>query len=106
MSEDGYVRVFAERELVDGQMRCVEIDGRAVLVCRTRDGLHAVDAICTHAFARLDEGRLRGYRLICPLHGASFDVRSGAVLGPPATESLRSYASRATDGYIAVRLTR
>ena len=89
-----------------GQMRCVEIDGRAVLVCRTRDGLHAVDAICTHAFARLDEGRLRGYRLICPLHGASFDVRSGAVLGPPATESLRSHASRATDGYIEVRLTR
>ena len=106
MSEDRYVRVFAEQELVDGQMRCVEIDGRPVLVCRTRDGLHAVDAICTHAFARLDEGRLRGYRLICPLHGASFDVRSGAVLGPPATESLRSHASRATDGYIEVRLTR
>ena len=106
MSEDGYVRVFAERELADAQMRCVEIDGRPVLVCRTRDGLHAVDAICTHAFARLDEGRLRGYRLICPLHGASFDVRSGTVLGPPATESLRSHASRATDGYIEVRLTR
>ena len=106
MSEDGYVRVFAEPELVDGQMRCAEIDGRAVLVCRTRDGLHAVDAICTHAFARLDEGRLRGYRLICPLHGASFDVRSGTVLGPPATESLRSHASRTKDGYIEVRLTR
>lgn len=106
MSEDGYVRVFAERELADTQMRCVEIDGRAVLVCRARDGLHAVDAICTHAFARLDEGRLRGHRLICPLHGASFDVRSGAVLGPPATESLRSHASRMKDGYIEVRLTR
>ena len=77
-----------------------------MLVCHTRDGLHAVDAICTHAFARLDEGRLRGYRLICPLHGASFDARSGTVLGPPATESLRSHASRATDGYIEVRLTR
>jgi nitrite reductase/ring-hydroxylating ferredoxin subunit len=105
LSENGYVKVLPEGELLAGGMRCVEIDGKLVLVCRTREGLHAVDAICTHAFARLDEGRLRGHRLICPLHGASFDVRSGAVLGAPATEPLRSHASRARDGYVEVRLT-
>jgi nitrite reductase/ring-hydroxylating ferredoxin subunit len=106
LSEDGYVRVFPEGQLSAGQMRCVDVEGRVVLLCRTRDGFHAVDAICTHAYARLDQGRLRGHRLICPLHGASFNVRSGAVLGPPATESLRSHASRARDGYVEVRLTR
>ena len=105
LSGDGYVRVFAESELAAGAMRCVEIDGKLILVCRTREGFHAVDAVCTHAFARLDEGRLRGHRLICPLHGASFDVRCGAVLGAPATEPLRSHASRARDGHVEVRLT-
>ena len=34
------------------------------------------------------EGRLRGFGLICPLHGASFDCRSGAVLGAPASKPL------------------
>ena len=106
MSGSGFVRVFAEDELVAGQMRCAEIDGQAVIVCRTREGLHAVDAVCTHAYARLDEGRLRGHRLICPLHGASFDVRSGAVLGAPATEPLRTHEARALDGHIEIRLTR
>ncbi len=106
LSDPVYVRVLAEHELVAGQMRCVEVAGEPVLLCRTRDGLHAIDAVCTHAFARLEEGRLRGHRLICPLHGASFDVRSGAVLGAPATEALRSHATRLQDGYIEVRLTR
>jgi len=100
------MRVLAEDDLAAGGMRCIEVEGQPVLLCRTRDGVHTVDVVCTHAYARLDEGRLRGHRLICPLHGASFDVRSGAVLGAPATEALRSHATRVQDGFIEVRLTR
>lgn len=106
VADTEYVAVFAEAELPTGQMRCVEVDGRAVLFCRTREGLHAVDAVCTHAYARLDEGRLRGHRVICPLHGASFDVRSGAVLGAPATVALASHSTRVQDGQVEVRLAR
>ena len=54
----------------------------------------------SHAYARLCEGRLRGTRLICPLHGASFDVRDGRVLGPPAAQPLAAFALRVTDGRI------
>jgi 3-phenylpropionate/trans-cinnamate dioxygenase ferredoxin subunit len=45
----------------------------------------------------MHEGRLRGNRLICPLHGASFDCRSGAVLGAPATSPLATFAVRVSD---------
>jgi nitrite reductase/ring-hydroxylating ferredoxin subunit len=83
-------------------MRCVAVGATQILVCHTRDGLHAVDNVCTHAYARLDEGRLRGHRLICPLHGASFDARTGAVLGAPATQALRTYPVRVRDGQIEV----
>jgi nitrite reductase/ring-hydroxylating ferredoxin subunit len=40
------------------------------------------------------------------LHGASFDVRNGAVLGAPATAALRSHATRTQYGFLEVRLTR
>ncbi len=106
MSEPEFKRLLPEGELAAGEMRCVELEGRAILLCRTRDGHHAVDAICTHAFARLDEGRLRGHRLICPLHGAGFDVRTGAVLGAPATVALASYPVRLRDGFVEVQLAR
>jgi nitrite reductase/ring-hydroxylating ferredoxin subunit len=78
-------------ELVEGAMVARSIGGREIVVCRTKAGLHALDNICTHAYARLNEGRLRGTRLICPLHGASFDVRDGRALGAPASRPLATH---------------
>jgi 3-phenylpropionate/trans-cinnamate dioxygenase ferredoxin subunit len=78
-------------DLAEGTMQVRSLGGREIVVCRTKAGLHALDNICTHAYARLNEGRLRGTRLICPLHGASFDVRDGRALGAPATRPLAAY---------------
>lgn len=91
-------------DLPRGRMRACMIGGREVLVCHTRDGVYAVDNICTHAFARLNEGRLRGHKLMCPLHGAVFDVRDGAVLKGPATEALPVHHVRIDAGRIEVAL--
>ncbi len=104
MTEPIFQPALALAELPRGRMRCVEMAGREVLLCHTREGVFALDSICTHAFARMDEGRLRGERLMCPLHGASFDIRDGRVLGPPATQPLRRYPVRILDGTIEVAL--
>src|SRR5207248_10217522 len=63
-----------------GGMRTCLIGGREIVICHTREGVFALDNICTHAHARMCEGRLRATRLVCPLHGASFDIRDGKVL--------------------------
>lgn len=80
------------------------LTGREVVLCHTKEGIFALDNICTHAHARMNEGRLRGLRLICPLHGASFDVRDGRVLGAPATVPLAHHAVRIVEGYVEVAL--
>jgi 3-phenylpropionate/trans-cinnamate dioxygenase ferredoxin subunit len=104
LSDPAFVPVLSLAELAAGQMRCVEVGATPVLLVHAKDGgVHAVHNVCTHAYARMDEGRLRGHRLICPLHGASFDVRSGAVLGAPATVPLPSYPVRIVDGQIEVQ---
>ncbi len=97
-----YTPVITLAELPLGSMRAAILGARELVVCHTRDGVFAVDNICTHAYARLCEGRLRGTRLICPLHGASFDVRDGRVLGPPAAVALTSHAVRITAGMVEV----
>ncbi len=83
-------------------MQACMVGGRELVVCHTKDGVFALDNICSHALARMHEGRLRGHRLICPLHGASFDVRDGRVLGAPATKALATYSVRVVDGEIEV----
>lgn len=75
-------------------MRSCEMAGREILLCRTRDGVFALDNLCTHAFARLSEGSLRGTRILCPLHGGSFDIASGCPLGSPAVHRLATFPTR------------
>ena len=82
----------------------IDLGERSVVICRSKEGWHALDNICTHAFAKMHEGRLRGFRLIRPLHGASFDCRSGAVLGAPATAPLKTYPIRVVGDDIEVAL--
>lgn len=89
-------------EIPEGGMRVCTLGAREIVICRTKDGVHAVSNMCTHADARLSEGRLRGNRLICPLHGAAFDVRDGRALGAPATAALVTYPVRVVDGNIEV----
>jgi len=95
-------RVIAAAELPEGRMRPVDIGERHILLCHTKDGWYALDDVCTHAFARMHEGRLRGHRLLCPLHGASFDCRTGSVLAAPATEALKTYPVRHTGDGIEI----
>jgi 3-phenylpropionate/trans-cinnamate dioxygenase ferredoxin subunit len=100
-----YSFTVALRDVAEGKMRSCTVDGREIVVCRTKEGIYAVDNICTHAYARLDEGRLRGTRLICPLHGASFDIRDGRVLGAPATRPLATHAVTIIDDQIKISLS-
>jgi 3-phenylpropionate/trans-cinnamate dioxygenase ferredoxin subunit len=91
MSAEAPRRVAGLNEIAKGQTLCVEVDGREILLCHTSDGLYAVDNLCTHAAARLCEGKLKGNRLLCPLHGAAFDVRDGSALTRPASIPLATY---------------
>ena len=91
-------------ELPGHGMRACLIGSRDIVICRTREGIFALDNICTHALARLSEGRLRHARLVCPLHGASFDIRDGRALGPPAEIPLTPHAVRLEDGVVEVAM--
>jgi 3-phenylpropionate/trans-cinnamate dioxygenase ferredoxin subunit len=76
-------------DLADGEKRCfAEIGDHGLVVCRVEGTLHALDDNCSHADTPLSEGRLRGFGITCPLHGASFDVRDGSHSGPPAWEGV------------------
>ncbi|MEJ2603168.1 MAG: Rieske 2Fe-2S domain-containing protein [Gammaproteobacteria bacterium] len=84
------------------QVRSFAIGVERVLIAHTPEGFFAVQDGCTHAETRLSHGRLKHCRIICPLHGASFDVRDGSVLRGPATTPLRSYPLRIVDDTLEV----
>ncbi|MQA06253.1 MAG: Rieske 2Fe-2S domain-containing protein [Streptosporangiales bacterium] len=99
-----FVEVDAS-DLADGQMKRVDVAGSRVLLAFVDGQYHAIDAVCTHEHAYLDEGALMGNVVYCPLHYSAFDVTSGDVLGPPADRSTQCYPVQVVDGKVLVGTT-
>lgn len=91
MADPGFVKVAQVSEIKPGEMIAVEVDSEQVLLANVDGNIHAVDDVCSHAYASLSEGDLNGEEVECPLHGGTFNVTTGEVLGPPADEAVRVY---------------
>ena len=101
-----WVTVATREELSQAEDRRLVCTGRGwqLLLLEQDDRVYAVENRCSHATARLEQGALEGCQLICPLHGARFDIRDGACKGPPATQPIRSFAVRVAGNEIEVAL--
>jgi 3-phenylpropionate/trans-cinnamate dioxygenase ferredoxin subunit len=77
-----------------------------IAVFHTEDGeLFAIDDTCTHQDASLADGWLEADHVECPLHGSRFNLRTGAVVTPPARLPVRTHAVMVDeDGMITVIL--
>ncbi|GGQ67189.1 bifunctional 3-phenylpropionate/cinnamic acid dioxygenase ferredoxin subunit [Streptomyces flaveolus] len=76
-----------------------------IAVFRTDDGeLYAIDDTCTHQDASLSEGWLEGCLVECPLHAASFDLRTGLPTCLPARRPVRTHRVSVDDGVIHVHV--
>ena len=80
------------------------VGGRSILVCQVAGQYYALDGECSHAAQRLCTGRLNGFEVLCPLHRARFDVRTGAPTAGPATAPLATYPVILDSGKVHVML--
>ena len=88
--------------LVEGKPFAIDVDGVAVCVARVGDEVFAVADTCSHSEASLSEGEITGTKIECWLHGAEFDLRTGQVLTPPATESLKSFKVKRSGNQLTI----
>jgi glycine betaine catabolism B len=77
--EIGFQRVANKKDIKEGGMLGVELEGNKIVLVRVNGEVFAIDAVCSHKGAPLEGGKLEGYNLTCPWHYAVFDVRNGKV---------------------------
>jgi len=93
---DSFTPVIDAADMPESGLLCTTAAGTPIVLCKVGEEFHAVSNLCTHAQSTFDNGRLRRYRLICPLHGAMFDVRTGKPNGQLARAPLRVFPVRVT----------
>jgi 3-phenylpropionate/trans-cinnamate dioxygenase ferredoxin subunit len=101
-----YIPVTSAGDIVEGSIRGFVVGDKEIAIARCEGELYAVDAICSHQYAYLPEGEVDTDLCVieCPLHGASFSLRTGRVRALPATEPIKTYPVRVTDEVIEVAI--
>lgn len=94
IKEKTFVRVASVGDIREGTPFCAEVRGKQIAVFKIDGAYYAIDNLCSHAGGPLCAGALEGNVIECPLHGSKFDVRTGAVLAPPARIAQQTYPVR------------
>jgi nitrite reductase [NAD(P)H] small subunit len=92
-------------EIPVGEGRAFAIDGEQIAVYRMRDGsLRALGAVCPHKGGPLADGLTDDDAVVCPLHGRTYDLRSGAEISGGGPGVCSHDVRTADDGSISLTL--
>jgi 3-phenylpropionate/trans-cinnamate dioxygenase ferredoxin subunit len=105
-SKVDFLEIAPVSELPEGERLFVEIEGKPIVIFNIGGQLFSIADVCSHDDGPVGEGRLEGYRITCPRHGAQFDVRNGKVMQMPAVVDIPAYPVRVVDGMIQLGVPR
>lgn len=104
----GFQKVANKSDLREGGLLGVQIDSKRIVLSMVEGKVYAMNAVCTHKGAPLEEGTLLDYDLKCPWHFALFDIRNGKVSARTVwAKDLESYLVQVdqTTGDILINVT-
>jgi 3-phenylpropionate/trans-cinnamate dioxygenase ferredoxin subunit len=95
-----FIEIGLVSELENGGSLFVEVDEQAIVVFNIAGELFAIADQCSHDNGPLGEGDVEEYEVVCPRHGAKFDIRTGKALSLPAIVDIPTYPVRVIQGKI------
>jgi len=91
-----FIKVATTDELGDQQAKLVQVGSQRIALFHVDGAFYALHDACPHRGGPLSKGTVKGAEVVCPWHDASFDIKTGAVLDPPAQQGVKSYPVRVT----------
>src|SRR5262245_19040479 len=86
-----FTTVARVQDVPEGKGKQVSVSGKPVALFHLADGWYAIDDTCPHRGGPLSEGAVQGKEVMCPWHGARFDLVAGKHLCPPARSDVACY---------------
>lgn len=97
-----YIAIAGIDDLNDGERLFVEIDDQELVVFNIAGEYFAIGDVCTHDNGPLGEGDIEGFDVVCPRHGARFDIRTGKANTLPAVVDIPAYPVRIVGDQIEI----
>jgi len=100
--EFNFFSVAPTSDLPNGERLFVEIEGEYLVLFNIAGDYYAIADLCSHDNGPLGDGEIEDLQIICPRHGARFDLKTGEALTFPAVEDIPAYPVRVRDGVIEI----
>ncbi len=85
------IKIGTLQKLRSRRIQCISIDGKEIVLIYHRQNFYALDDVCPHKSARLCTGALKGDEIVCPWHGAEFNITTGKSFSPFASKGVKSW---------------
>ena len=99
-----FVEIAPASELPNGERLFVELGDKPVVIFNIAGQFFAIGDVCTHDDGPLGDGMLESFNIVCPRHGAEFDIRTGQAVQMPAVVDIPAYPVKVMNGFIQVGL--
>jgi nitrite reductase/ring-hydroxylating ferredoxin subunit len=100
------IRTVAIDELPETGNLPITVEGVDLLIVRSAAGVFAIENMCSHAYQRLEGGKVKGPHIFCPMHGVRFDMRNGCPAGNLTKQPIKVWHAEVADGWVMVDLAR
>jgi 3-phenylpropionate/trans-cinnamate dioxygenase ferredoxin component len=105
-SKAEFVEIAPASELPIGERLFVDVGDHPIVIFNIAGQFFAIGDVCTHDDGPLGDGNLESFNIVCPRHGAEFDVRTGKVMQMPAVVDIPAYPVQVRDGIIFIGISR
>ena len=102
---DDFQKVAGVSEILPGKIKITKFMGQEISIANVNGQFYAFSNRCTHQGGPVGRGMLTGFVVQCPRHGSKFDIRTGAVVSPPARTSLTTFVVKVENDSVWVKKT-
>lgn len=99
-----YTRVCDAADIEEGTVKSYRVEGRDIILAKYQGEVFALENLCSHDGGELGEGSLIEGQVMCPRHGARFDIKTGDAKSMPAAVGIGTYPVKIDQGAILVDL--
>jgi 3-phenylpropionate/trans-cinnamate dioxygenase ferredoxin subunit len=101
-----FVEIAPQDQLPAGERLFIDAGGKSIVIFNLAGNYYAIGDVCSHDNGPVGDGDIEENEIICPRHGARFDIASGRVTSLPAIVDIPAYPVRLKDGMIELGLPR
>lgn len=101
-----YMDILPEAEFPAGERLFIEIEERPIVLFSIAGKYFAIGDVCTHDNGPVGDGEVDGDEIICPRHGARFQIEDGKASGLPAVKDIPAYPVRVMEGMLQIGIPR